>query len=122
MIRGLVVELLSIATLLFIPETLGYRNSASPTQDSARIAVIPPPDHPQPYPWLKQIRLAGRSISFLFDDIRVFLIVSTFVAHMLFFNRDILLQYISTRYAISLSRATLMVCIRSGLICVLCVF
>lgn len=39
---------------------------------------------------------------------------------MLLLNRDTLLQYISTRYAISIARATVLISIRSGLIMLLC--
>ncbi|KND90093.1 hypothetical protein TOPH_05323, partial [Tolypocladium ophioglossoides CBS 100239] len=55
-------------------------------------------------------------------DIRVLGIVSAFVVHMLFLNRDVMLQYISTRYKISLAQAAVLISIRSGLVFLLCVF
>lgn len=60
-------------------------------------------------------------LSFLFSDRRIPLILSTFIVHMLFLNRDVLLQYISTRYSISLAQATAIISIRSGAVIFICV-
>lgn len=61
-------------------------------------------------------------MSFLTSDIRILLISISFTIHLLFLNRDVLLQYTSTRYEISLASATAVTSIRSGLVFIVCVF
>lgn len=119
MILGLAVEFISIVTLLFIPETLRYSDPDPPAPGSA-LAPTATLQH-QPLQWRKMFHRAHSPISFLVSDIRVLLIASAFAVHMLFLNRDVMLQYISTRYDISLAHATALISIRSGLVFLLCV-
>ncbi|KAM7189885.1 hypothetical protein V8F33_009794 [Rhypophila sp. PSN 637] len=53
--------------------------------------------------------------SCILSDTRIVLIVAIFSVHMLFLNRDLILQYISSRYQVTLVQATALVSIRSGL-------
>ena len=116
MILGLAVELIAVGLVLFIPETLGYNESLSPRSTcSSRMST----SFMKPI-WTHLPHLAYTSISFLVSDARIVLISSAFVVHMLFLNRDILLQYISTRYSTTLAQATVLISIRSGLILMLC--
>ena len=118
LILGLAVELIALGLVTFIPETLNYSGSLSPT---------PTPSSPGSATSVKPVRtcrrqlhLARDSISFLISDVRVVLILSAFAVHMLLLNRDILLQYISTRYHTTLALATVIISLRSGLILLLC--
>ncbi|KAK8103456.1 uncharacterized protein PG998_010489 [Apiospora kogelbergensis] len=119
MLLGLAIELAAIATLLFIPETKNY-NATDP------LGLVSPPtstDDPRPRlkPWQGVAWHTRHFLSFLFSDRRIPLILSTFTVHMLFLNRDVLLQYISTRYSISLAQATAIISIRSGAVIFICV-
>lgn len=130
MLLGLAIELASIITLLFIRETLGYNSQPDPqsltTGTSGHDSVPTSPDitrFPDPVS-SKQLRhnflsRARTSLSFLTSDLRIPAIITTFGVHMLLLNRDVLLQYISTRYKTSLAYATALVSIRSGLVVVL---
>ena len=120
MVLGLVVELISILILYFLPETLELRgpvSTAPPSPSSAdTILEQSPPRH------VKLLRAISSSIAILTSDKRVLVAASSFVVHMLFLHRDILLQYISTRYNTSLSRATVIISFRSGLIVLFALF
>lgn len=119
MILGLAVEFISIVTLLFIPETLDYSGSLSPTSSSSSLASAAPPNRSSH--WRTLLHRTHSSVSFIVSDIRVLGLFSAFAVHMLFLNRDVMLQYISTRYKISLAQATVLISIRSGLVFLLCV-
>lgn len=118
LLLGLAVELVALGLIAFIPETLNYSESLSPisTRSSAASTTSVKPART----CRSQLHLAHGSISFLISDVRVVLILSAFTVHMLLLNRDVLLQYISTRYQTSLALATVIISIRSGLILLLC--
>ncbi|KAL9012459.1 MAG: hypothetical protein Q9173_002775 [Seirophora scorigena] len=118
MILGLAVELIAVGLISLIPETLNYGGSLAPESTSSSARSIMRTNLSGT--WRSLPQLAHDSISFLFSDIRVVLILSTFVLHMLLQNRDVLLQYISTRYQTTLALATVYISIRSGLILLLC--
>ncbi|KAF5243375.1 hypothetical protein FANTH_8197 [Fusarium anthophilum] len=120
MVLGLGAEQMSILTLCFIPETLNNSESGSLEPQPS-----PSPDSDageEPAFWSRLILRTKNSVSFMTSDTRILVAASAFSLHMLFLNRDILLQYISERYDISLSAATLFISIRSGLLIVLCLF
>lgn len=141
MLLGLCMESIGIAILFLIPETLGYKkttidsdseSSSLGVEDSEPTTLInashvdpasdTETDNSPSWTWRESpFRRVPRSISFLVSDIRIFLIVAIFSVHMLFSNRDILLQYISSRYQVNLAQATALVSIRSGLAFLLCV-
>ncbi len=119
MLLGLTVEIISILFLSLIPETLNYSDGLPPNSGSPSISTAISPQH-QPW-WRKLLEEARGCISFLMSEIRIVLIVSAFIVHMLFLNRDVLLQYISSRYGITLAHATVLISVRSGFILILCV-
>ena len=115
---GLCVELVAVGIIASIPETLNYSGSLSPK--SIRSSVGTTTSVKPVQIWRSLLHLAHDSISFLILDVRVVLILSAFAVHMLLQNRDILLQYVSTRYQTSLALATVFISIRSGLVLLLC--
>ena len=118
MILGLAVELVAIGLIAFIPETLNYSESLSPKSIFSSAGSTTPV---KPMRTCRSLlHLAHDSILFLISDVRVVMILSAFAVHQLLQNRDILLQYISTRYQTSLALATVFTSIRSGLILLLC--
>ncbi|KAF5649005.1 major facilitator superfamily transporter [Fusarium sp. NRRL 52700] len=120
MVLGLGVELISILTLCFIPETLNNGDSGSPEPQSSLSTDYGAGEEPDF--WSRLIIRIKISVSFMISDTRILVAAAAFSLHMLFLNRDILLQYISTRYNISLSTATVFISIRSGLLIFLCIF
>lgn len=111
---------MSILTLCTIPETLNHGESGSTEPEPS-----PSPDADTGERLAFGCRLilqAKTSVSFILSDTRLLVAASAFSVHMLFMNRDILLQYISARYDTSLSTATVFNSIRSGLVIFLCIF
>ncbi|KAF2434683.1 MFS general substrate transporter [Tothia fuscella] len=108
MVLGLIAEMIAIVLILFIPETLQKDKSPAPTS--------PDPAEPSGATWRTLLDRTRRSMHFLVADPRIILLLFTFVVHMLFLNRDVLLQYISTRYHVSLAQATVTISVRSGLV------
>ncbi|KAM7210972.1 MFS transporter [Rhypophila decipiens] len=149
MLLGLAMEPFGITIVFLIPETLRYKDrssdlaeresspavgvplhtySAAPDTPSTSTALATLVDADGFYPsswtaWRKSMyRRAQRPIVFqILSDTRIVLIVATFSVHMLFLNRDLMLQYISSRYQVTLAQATALVSIRSGLAFLLCV-
>lgn len=118
MLLGLGIELASLIVLVFIPETIDLRRSApvsspaSPPDDRTRV---------ESSRWNRLVNHVQSFPSRLPSNYRVILISCTFLVHMLLLNRDVLLQYISTRYGISLAESTTLISIRSGLVVLLSV-
>lgn len=111
MLLGLGIELASILVLCALPETLHYNG---PDAESASEGDL---QRSETGGRRHRLRLYARdTAAFLVSDSRILSIISAFVVHMLFLNRDILLQYISTRYDVTLAQATVFVSVRSGLI------
>ncbi|KAK3683305.1 hypothetical protein B0T22DRAFT_244719 [Podospora appendiculata] len=134
MLLGLAVEVIAFVTLLFLPETLpgGYTNASilpTPSTSGSSQAITStsaaiPSGHHSPSPAQRSLEFLGRahsSLAFLVSDSCILLIVSAFIVHMLFLNRNVMLQYISTQYAVSIAQATVLISIRSGLVFLLCI-
>lgn len=118
---------LAAIAFLIVPETLNYQPGAScvesdtvsPTTEAhpevQEPSATPPPgaeDH-----WLKKLK---SSVSFLTDDLRVVALIMPFTAHILLASiSKLLLQYVSTRYDLTFSKATLLVTVRNGVTVVL---
>ena len=118
MIIGVAFEIVAVGLIAFIPETLNYNGSLSPNPRRSSTSSNKS---------LKPVSTCGSlrhrvhdSVSFLTSDARVVLILFAFAVHMLLQSRDVLLQYISTRYQTSLAIATVFVSVRSGLVLLLC--
>jgi hypothetical protein len=123
MLLGLLVEFISIVILLTIPETLHFNDEDDETSPGPTVASPDNIAHESPGVgrWRLIVTKAREAVFFLTSDIRIPLVVSAFIIHMLILNRDILLQYISTRYHVTLARATVLISIRSGLVFLLLV-
>ncbi|QDS76985.1 hypothetical protein FKW77_005832 [Venturia effusa] len=114
MLSGLVIMVIPLILALYLPETMNYntRTPVAETISSSSSTISAKPD-----PLIKKaFHTIGSSLSFLGSDVRILLILPAFFLHMLILNRDILLQYISARFDISIASATALVSIRSGLI------
>ncbi|KAI0878294.1 major facilitator superfamily domain-containing protein [Hypoxylon argillaceum] len=118
MILGLVVEFASVVTVFFLPETLQHSRRGLLAIDST--PNISTHSQCQP-PFLRRLSHAfQRSLSLLVSDMRVLSIVGLFILRVLFLNREVMLQYISTRYSIPLAQAAAVIAIRSGIVFVVC--
>lgn len=122
---GLALYALATLALVLVPETLDFQLGVTVT---ASDAVFPfpetqPPEHDQTqtsalgttsavYGWSTKLK---SSLSFLTDDLRVLALIIPFTAHILLASvSKLLLQYCSTRYDLSFSKATLLVTVRNG--------
>jgi len=118
MLLGLFVLLLTLVIVLRLPETLNYRvSTTSPTSPLSPHTSSLPTHNSRAQRLLDNLQ---DSYTFLTSDIRLVLIMPAFFIHLIMHNRDVLMQYISTRYSISLSQATVLISIRSGLFLILC--
>ncbi|KAK3073111.1 hypothetical protein LTR53_005592 [Teratosphaeriaceae sp. CCFEE 6253] len=122
---GLLIYVVSLFSLPFVPETLNYRRSpaadsslpptpsveTAPARPSTPKASEPSPPHP-----LARLRgQAASAISFLSQDWRVAVLIVPFIAHMLLgMSSQLLIQYMSKRYGISFSDATLLLTVYNG--------
>ena len=128
---GTLLMIISAALFIFCPETLDFNQSPSdresysglPTEDAE---AAPPPDLLPNGGWVS-LDLARhwltkfqRSTAFLTNDWRVPLLILPFIVHMLLgASGQLLLQYLSKRYGLTFSKATLLMTIRSGVVVLL---
>jgi hypothetical protein len=117
---GVIIMGMSVLVAFFLPETLNYSVLPEEEMDSSLSSTPRSNSDNQLSLWRTILDNVKDSTAFLSTDIRILLILPAFLTHLLFVNRDILLQYISTRYALSLSQATVLISIRSGLVMLLC--
>lgn len=115
-ILGLVFLLVPVPFLSFMPETLRY--SAHGSVNLGQDATAP---HPKSTGKLQRLRhvvteTIHHSIGFLAADPRLGFLIAIFTLHLLMIigAKEILLQYASARYAISLSKSTLILAVRAG--------
>lgn len=117
MLLGLGLQSLVILMVLALPETKDYHTPSpqpEPAGDSPEPLSPTPSTTSTKSTHLQRMVRAGKdSITFLASDKRILLIIPGFCLHLLLSNRDILLQYISARYAKTLSYATYLISIRS---------
>lgn len=118
MLLGLVIQIVPLILWYFLPETLGYNAlpSVPPSALSSPASSIHSvkQTHAQ-----RLIEALQESYTFIMSDPRLLLMFPAFFIHLILISRDILMQYISTRYHISLAKATVLISIRSGLILIL---
>ncbi|KAK4987708.1 hypothetical protein LTR50_004456 [Elasticomyces elasticus] len=127
MFLGLIIQVIPIFLMLLIPETINYGNPTTSTTFSRPVTpvvettlAVPPDSSDRP-------RLLGTNFvamsygklkdatGLLSQDWRVSALILPFMAYMFLLSAStILLQYISKRYGLSFSRATLILAIRSG--------
>lgn len=113
MLIGLAIMAVPLPVSFILPETLIYRHQPSSDTFAAR-------DRPEDPFWKRTFfsakRVIHESVSFLTSDIRLCFLVSAFCLHMLIIAgiRDIMLQYASTRFHISLARSTVLLSVRAG--------
>ncbi|TLD32085.1 MFS transporter [Venturia nashicola] len=114
MLSGVAIMAIPLLLVLYLPETLNYNapETDSIITSSSSSTISTKSEHFV----LKMVHTFSSSLSFLGSDIRILFILPAFFLHMLILNRDTLLQYISTRYAISIASATVLISVRSGLI------
>jgi hypothetical protein len=120
MVIGALIMTLPILIAFFLPETLDYKESCEDETTSPSSASLYADTDTKLSTWQTILDNTRDSTAFLISDARILLLMPAFFLHLLFVNRDTLLQYISTRYAVSLSKATVLISIRSGLIMLLC--
>ncbi|KAF2093221.1 MFS general substrate transporter, partial [Rhizodiscina lignyota] len=123
MLIGLGIMIIPIPCTLLLPETLKYKPAPPPTAVSSTPEIEP--DDPI---WKRYFKAAWHvihdSFAFLSSDLRLFFLVTAFMLHMLFIVgiKDVLLQFGSIRYDLSLAKSTLLLSIRAGLNLVLMLF
>lgn len=114
MLSGLAIMAIPLLLVLYLPETLNYN---APATDSGIASSSSSTISAKAEPLFREMFHTIRSsLSFLGSDARILFILPAFFLHMLILNRDTLLQYISTRFAISIASATVLISVRSGLI------
>lgn len=114
MLSGLAIMAIPLLLVFYLPETLDYNATET---DSGTTSYSSSTMSAKPEPFVKKMfHTISSSLSFLGSDVRILFILPAFFLHMLILNRDTLLQYISTRYAISIASATVLISVRSGLI------
>ncbi|KIW01116.1 uncharacterized protein PV09_07404 [Verruconis gallopava] len=116
MLLGLALLLLAVPQALILPETKDYLTEAVPTTSGSVSETSSTCCSSSLASW-SQIKRAGEDVvAFLAADTRLLLLVPAFLMHMLVMNKDITLQYISTRYSLTLADATFILTLRSGLV------
>nr|POE90637.1 efflux pump ustt [Quercus suber] len=122
---GTLLQLVSLALVFFLPETLNHKLPSFEGEDeSTRLAteVQPVPSDivaggtPTLTYASRMILLARQSTVFLTEDWRVLVCLIPFVGHLLIGQiGGLLLQYCSSRYSLTFSNATLLLTIFSGI-------
>ncbi|KAF2214625.1 hypothetical protein CERZMDRAFT_95017 [Cercospora zeae-maydis SCOH1-5] len=122
---GTIMFVLAMLLYLLVPETLHYAKEEADSNltESANLAESasgPPDPAPSNTPisanfivvWSDKFKA---TMAFLTRDLRVPLLISPFPVHILIANiSSLLLQYVSKRYSLTFSAATLVVTIRNG--------
>ncbi|GAB7352788.1 hypothetical protein MBLNU459_g3409t2 [Dothideomycetes sp. NU459] len=122
MLAGLVLMILPLPLIAILPETLNYRHPLlDVTGPSPVVGEDPSSSTSTPAPttttiWSRCGALLVEATHFAIKDWRVGSLSLTFLLHYLTNNSAVTLmvQYASTRYGLSLSRATLLLTVRSG--------
>lgn len=124
-LTGTVLELFAVSVCSFIPETLDYYDrdetpgqgepSSNASEGAASLATDSLPHGvlvTAPRPWQAKIR---NSFAFLTSDWRVAALILCFLCHgFISAAIQLLLQYVSKRYALTFSKATLVLMISNG--------
>ncbi|KAI1824908.1 major facilitator superfamily domain-containing protein [Xylaria intraflava] len=121
MLIALAVEAIGLAIAVLTPETLNYKISSEPhvrrSSNASRTAL-----NNNNTPQRRTIFWCGDTFSsFPVPNYRVGLIISIFLSRVPLQHEQLIPQYISTRYSISLSSATALTAVQSGLVVILCI-
>lgn len=125
---GLSIQLLGTFLVMLLPETLHHHrasmaelkrteskqsNSSAASSISSRLSTE---EEDREGAWHAPLGHMARLVT---NDWRVPALMATFLVHVYILSpvRQVMMQYASTRYHISFSRATLMVSLRAGLTC-----
>lgn len=113
-ITGTVFFVLMCVLVSFIPETKDYPSKKPRSHDGP----LPPVESPTVRENISRIPAQVRdSTAFLWSDKRIAILVFVFSMHSLVYDtNDLLVQYVSARFKIPLSRATLVLALQSALI------
>lgn len=118
MFLGLALHFVPLLLYHRLPETLDYN-----TKPSVRPSALSSPGssiHPAKRTRTERILDAlQESYTFVVSDRRLLLMFPAFFIQLILMSRDVLMQYISVRYHVSLAKATVLISTRSGLILVL---
>ncbi|KAF1991443.1 MFS general substrate transporter [Aulographum hederae CBS 113979] len=113
---GVAVLAFSIPISLFLPETLPAKEESAPSLLSSSASSL----HKSPSSFRARLLYLSTTFqtatAFLTSDIRLLALLPSFLLHIVYGTPDVLLQYTSTRYALSISTATVLVSIRSAVI------
>ncbi|KAI5370178.1 putative major facilitator superfamily, MFS transporter superfamily [Septoria linicola] len=115
---GAVLMALAVVLYLFVPETLNYAGHSGPA--AADSALGPPEPAVSNLPISRNflVRYTDRvrtTMAFLTRDYRVPLLILPFLTHILITGTgQLLLQYISKRYTLTFSSATLVITVRNA--------
>lgn len=123
---GTALMALTLVLFIWMPETKGYMDTdpihpTQTTEPGVTDLPAPPPDISAsrapiatnfPILWFAKLK---EMTSFLTDDWRIPILITPFLVHMLLsLSTQLVLQYFSKRYALTLSEATLVMTIRNG--------
>lgn len=106
---GLGLEFASVPLVLLVPETLHHHRALEADREISTVQ----PSSGKGHPSIRPLREIG---SLLRRDWRISAVVATFLLHQ-YINaifKSILLQYASTKYSITFSRATFVLSLRAG--------
>nr|POE54174.1 efflux pump ustt [Quercus suber] len=121
---GTVLNFGSLALVIFLPETLDFKQSSLEYEGDSfgpatEVQPVPPETMPGSIPASsyasRVVLLARQSTSFLTEDWRISVCIIPFVSHFLVAQTGrLMLQYYSSRYDLTFSQATLLLTIFSG--------
>jgi len=115
---ALVFFCMGIPLSLLIPETLGYQRPTKSDHERSDEEVSPATSKDEVTSLLEQCyKPLVESVKYFLHDIRVILLVITFIPIMLTMTIvPLLLQYASSRYGLSFASATMLLTVRAGVI------
>ncbi|KAK3045696.1 hypothetical protein LTS18_013625, partial [Coniosporium uncinatum] len=125
MLLGLAMRTLPVLFTIMLPETLPAKppleatpitevdRSGGEEEDSSQLDKSPTTLLTK---LCRALTRAHHATAFITSSPRLLFLIPTALLHISIINTDVLLQYTSTRYALPLSRATILLSLRSGVI------
>jgi MFS family permease len=115
MLLGLFLQVVVIFEIFLLPETKDYVAKEESTESEETRPDGDSTCSEKASPWQNLRDAVQDSITFLAADRRLLLLIPAFFMQMLIGTNEVFLQYVSTRYSLSLANATLVVTIKSAL-------